>query len=244
MKYLYLTLIVCLHTTLTVTAQKMSFQSAVGTGYFSGYHHSALGFTYEPRFNFHQFSEKSALSLTGSWTMGPSINDDYRTQQPKYRELLSFPWMMDAVAAINYSYGNAATPKSYQHFGYTLGIGYGSHRAVRKTDPLPGQDSLYLQAHGLVLHALFNFPVGNSSWSLKPSYMFNFGRLNKDVKGIFGMSLLYNIGVHVNVPKEPPPFRHSKQYYKDLNQEARKRKWEQYQERRNKRKGIPADSTL
>jgi len=83
MKYLYLTLMVSLHTTLTVTAQKMSFQAAVGMGGNGGYHHRALAFTFEPRFNFYEFSKQESLSIGAALSMGPSINDNYRTYRPE-----------------------------------------------------------------------------------------------------------------------------------------------------------------
>lgn len=234
---------VFLHTALTVTAQKMSFQSAVGIGGTGGYHHGALAFSYEPRFNFYEFSKQESLSVGVCMAMGPSVADDYRTNKEKFYGggPIRIPWMMSIPVTVNYTFGNAATPESRRYMGYSAGIGYGLYNASRLTDAHPGRDSTALHVHGLVLDGRINFPMGNSSWSLHPSYMFNFNNNNPDVKGIFSMSLLYNIGVPIHAPREPKHFKHSKQYYRDLNQEMRKRKWEQYQERRNKRKGIPTE---
>lgn len=159
MKYLYLTLMVSLHTTLTVTAQKMSFQTAVGIGGTGGYHHRALAFSYEPRFNFYEFSKQESLSIGVMMSMGPSINDDYRTYRPQVHsmEIVDIPRMVSFPVTVNYTFGNAATPDSRRYMGYSAGIGYGYLNARRKTDPVHGSDSTALQAHGLVLRRQHQF---------------------------------------------------------------------------------------
>ncbi|SEW31194.1 hypothetical protein [Chitinophaga arvensicola] len=240
MKYLYLTLVVCLHTSLIASAQQQSFQSAVGLGGIGAYRHSAFAFTFEPRFNFYTFSPHESLSIGACMAMGPCGQWDYRESKfVDRRGPMKISWMMNIPVTVNYTFGNAATPGSRRYMGYSAGVGYGTHNASRVTDYAPGLDSAELHAHGLVLDGRINFPIGNSSWSLHSSYMFNFSNNNPDVKGIFTMALLYNIGVPIYGPHPPKHFKHSKEYYRNLKQEERKRKWEQYQERRNKKKSTP-----
>ncbi|MEZ2442171.1 hypothetical protein AB6805_10640 [Chitinophaga sp. RCC_12] len=225
MKYLYLSLL--MFVTATVTAQKKSFQSAVGIGGIGGYHYGALAFSFEPRFNFYEFSEKESLSVGACFAMGPSIGSDRRTDRDKISGGPIQPgWMVNIPVTVNYTFGNAATPRSYKYIGYSVGAGYAAHNGRRYVDPGPGIDTVEVHAHGLVLDGRINFPRGNSSWSLQSSYMFNFSNNNPDIKGIFSMSLLYNIGIRIHQHREKRHYDHPREYYHELDREMRKKKME------------------
>ncbi|MFX1703834.1 hypothetical protein PV783_07760 [Chitinophaga sp. CC14] len=224
MKYLYLSLL--MFVTVTVTAQKKSFQSAVGIGGIGGYHYGAFAFSFEPRFNFYEFSEKESLSIGACFAMGPSYYD-YSTDKGYGGPGPIQPgWMVNVPVTVNYTFGNAATPRSYKYMGYSIGAGYAAHNGRREVDPGPGIDTTEVHAHGLVLDGRINFPMGNSSWSLQSSYMFNFSNNNPDVKGIFSMSLLYNIGIRIHQHRERRHYEHPREYYHELDREMRKKKKE------------------
>lgn len=236
MKHLYLSLLV--FATLHVTAQKRSFQSAVGVGGIGGYHYGAMAFSFEPRFNFYEFSKKESLSIGACFAIGPSVGSDRRTNK-----MYDMPgpiqpgWMVNVPVTINYTFGNAATPHSYKYMGYSVGAGYAAHNGRRFVDPGPGIDTTEVHAHGLVLDGRINFPMGNSSWSLQSSYMFNFSNNNPDIKGLFSMSLLYNIGIRIHEHREKGRYKHPREYYHELDRQMRQKK------RENKRKAMaPQDS--
>ena len=229
MKHLYLSLLVFV--TVNVSAQKRSFQSAVGPGGIGGYHYGAMAFSFEPRFNFYEFSQKESLSIGACFAMGPSVAD-WRTEKGYYPEPMQFGWMVNVPVTINYTFGNAATPHSYKYMGYSVGAGYGANNGHRLVDPGPGLDTAEVHVHGLVLDGRINFPIGNSSWSLHSSYMFNFSHNNPDIKGLFSMSLLYNIGIRIHEHRERRRYEHPREYYHELDRQMRQKK------RENRRKAM------
>jgi hypothetical protein len=224
MKYLYLPLL--MFVTITAAAQKRSFQSAVGIGGIGGYHYSAFAFSFEPRFNFYEFSEKESLSIGACLAMGPSDYNRKTNKEYGRYGVIRPGWMVNVPVTVNYTFGNAATPHSYKYMGYSIGAGYAAHNGRRFVDPGPGIDSTEVHAHGLVLDGRINFPMGNSSWSLQSSYMFNFSNNNRDIKGIFSMSLLYNIGIRIHQHREKRHYEHPREYYHELDRETRTKKME------------------
>lgn len=230
MKHLYLLLLLC--TTANVSAQKRSFQSAVGLGGIGGYHYGAMAFSFEPRFNFYEFSPKESLSIGACFAMGPSVADWRTNKGYGGPGPIHIGWMVNVPVTVNYTFGNAATPHSYKYMGYSIGAGYTANNGHRLVDPGPGIDTAEVHAHGLVLDGRINFPMGNSSWSLQSSYMFNFSNNNPDIKNLFSMSLLYNIGIRIHEHRESRRYKHPREYYHELDRQMRQKK------RENRRKAM------
>lgn len=237
MKYLSLPLFVLLNTLfLTTSAQKKnSFQLAVGVGGIGGEHHGALLFNFEPRVNLYEFSDKSSLSVGSSIGIGPTLGNDYRTKN-KITYIINLPqigYMVNLPVTINYTFGNGATPRAYKSMGYSVGLGYAWHTASRKIDAGPGVDTTTIHANGLICDAKINFPIGNSSWSLHASYMFNFAKMNPDITGINSIALQYNIRYRIHKNNH---YKHDRSYYREIDRKNRERKQERYYEKKKRKK--------
>ncbi|HEY9257564.1 hypothetical protein [Chitinophaga sp.] len=223
----------------TTSAQtKNSFQLAIGVGGIGAEHHIAMLFNFEPRINLFEFSDKSSLSVGSSIGVGPTGTNDYRTKniQPKLINLPEFGYMVNLPVTINYTFGNGATPRAYKYMGYSIGAGYAWHAASRRIDAGPGVDTTTIHANGLICDTKINFPIGNSSWSLHASYMFNFANMNPDINGINSIALQYNIGYRIRKREKIEHYKHDRKYYQEIDRQNRDRKLQQYYEKKKKKK--------
>lgn len=214
---------------------------ALGGGSIRGEHHSAVMFNLEPRVNLYEFSDKSSLSVGSSLGVGPTGPNDFRTKNKK-QKLINLPeigYMVNMPVTLNYTFGNGATPRAYKYMGYSVGVGYAWHAASRRIDAGPGVDTTTIHANGLICDAKINFPVGNSSWSLHASYMFNFAKMNPDINAINSISLQYTFGYHIH---KPDGRRYKdREYYREIarrKREEKKKKQDLFYETKRKKKTL------
>ncbi|MBO9730588.1 MAG: hypothetical protein J7623_18240 [Chitinophaga sp.] len=195
MKYVFLYLfLLCITSVLPAVAQNKRFVLPVGVGGISAYHYDGFMLNVEPRLNLYKFSDQSGLSVGTSLATGFGISNKYRYNgESAESRKMDAGYRLSIPVTVNYTFGNGATPVAFKKFGYSAGIGYGVHIGGSMGYPRY-KDSSAVTVSGLVLDAKFNFPLRNTSWSLHPSYMFNYDTKNPDITGLLTISLQYNLG--------------------------------------------------
>lgn len=187
----------CLFYTNSFSQKKLSYQQSLGLGGVAAHQYGAVYAMYEAKVNY-ACSPTSSLSLNFRPYLGPGFSNNFRTKPltdslyDRRHPYINF--VIGSIGLISYNFGNAATRKNLKGFGGAIGIGYGISAGERLLDTdLKGKYSK-VQINGIVLDAKFNFPVGQTSWTLSSSYMFNIPQYNPDISGALHVNLLYNIG--------------------------------------------------
>ncbi|RFS24640.1 hypothetical protein DVR12_05400 [Chitinophaga silvatica] len=188
---------------LAASAQKISIQQAGGIGGF--FAHQFAGFNlvnYEARLNY-ELTPASSISLSGRVTVGYGEND-YRKEKKALDSVLheydalGVGWGSGIGTFVSYNFGNAATRTAYKKFGGAVGIGFNHKRGRRFVDSTTIWNGSKVRLSGISLDTKFNFPLRNTSWTFNANYTYDLQRYNPDIKGIFSIALLYNIGIHIH----------------------------------------------
>ncbi|WP_143305038.1 hypothetical protein [Chitinophaga vietnamensis] len=181
---------------LLASAQSLRFSQSVGLGLFTARNYLSGGLVYSPRYNFFVLSPRAAVSVGTHLGLGANLHESYTSNSSGES---SSVFIIDVPLVINYNYGNAATRKASQRWGFFAGGGYGFHNASRNIDNTDleeesGTEAIHIK--GPVLNAGLQFPLGRSSLSLRGAWLLNDGTNNKDIQSITSVGVSYNIGVH------------------------------------------------
>ncbi|WP_158563206.1 hypothetical protein [Chitinophaga silvatica] len=201
-KYYYgLVLILALIST-TVNAQnKVSFQQAVGIGYFTAHQYNGFNFgEYEARLNY-AFSSTSSISLNCRLGIGYGRNE-YNSNAKDSFDIYEIRFLPVGLSAsfkglFSYNFGNAATRRAYKKLGGAIGFGYSAYGGSRSIDDW----SQEVDPEGICIDGKFNFPIGNTSWTFNANYTFktySYSEKSSDINGIFSCSILYNINTPIH----------------------------------------------
>ncbi|SEW31220.1 hypothetical protein [Chitinophaga arvensicola] len=178
------------------SAQSRLFSHAIGGGLYSGHNYFGGALVYSPRLNYYHFSDKSTLSLGTQIGLGTSIKDNYNSNTGGNSTSI---FMINVPVLLAWNYGNAANNNAYTNWGFFAAAGYGFQNASRGVEYIDDEEVTTNQVHvsGMAISTGLRFPVANSSFGLRFSYLFNNNHFNPDIHGIASFGIDYNIGVRI-----------------------------------------------
>jgi hypothetical protein len=178
-------------------AQSKLYSHTVGGGIYTATNHLGGGIVYSPALNFLVISERSTFSIGTHIALGTNINANYNSNTGGNSTSI---FMADVPLVVAWNFGNAATRNAYMKWGFYAGAGYGFHNATRSVEYFDDEELTTNQVHvsGIVIDTGIRFPIANSSWGARFSYMLNNHQYNPDITGIASIGIDYNIGVKIH----------------------------------------------
>ncbi|PSL50222.1 hypothetical protein CLV51_1011566 [Chitinophaga niastensis] len=195
--YTLLCAVCCSLSYLRTEAQSKLYSHTIGAGLYTASNHLGGGIVYSPSINFLVISPGSTFSIGTHIGLGTNINANYNSSTGGNSTSI---FMADVPLIVAWNFGNAATSKAYTKWGVYAGAGYGFHNATRSVEYFDDEEVTTNQVHvsGIVMDTGVRFPIANSSWGARFSYMLNNNQYNPDITGIGSIGIEYNIGVKIH----------------------------------------------